>query len=305
MCDQSTQGKLTKLPLVYPGFTTSATNRPLNSYHFVTLSRNMPTSQELLQELTQLLSAQQELPKPTEGPYLEWINRKSNWVPAQYAPQELKVNPANTHKVLQRCLALALELEIPVGLYTLEASRREFTPEQKWALLDNATDEVTHYQALTNWVTSLTSGIPIQYLDEARQIREQIQEVPEHEVLKSGYVELGVFFVVLSLLRKFGGTTLKLLAQDISRDEAQHVLTNWSVIDHQGIPYSTSVLNGMRRDIVSWLVHDLRSSSYGPDFWLQQSDNLVATRSAEGLSFTKAGMYTAFFEVSNQSLAAY
>lgn len=265
----------------------------------------MPSQTELLTELTTLLDAQAELPAPTEGSYANWIGRKSNWVPAQYAKQSLPTPPSLTHKAIEKCLALALELEVPVGLYTLEASRREFTPAQRWALLDNSSDEINHYNALSNWARSYTPGLPQEYLHEARVIREALQDVPEHPVLKSGYVELGIFFVVLSILRKFGGTSLKMLGNDISRDEAQHVLVNWAVIDEQAIPYSTSVLNKFRRDVVAWLTSDIKSRDLSQSFWLDQSDRLIATRQADGLDFTKHGQYVAFFEISNESMASY
>ena len=265
----------------------------------------MPSQTELLQELTTLLDAQDSLPSPTEGPYKAWVDRKSQWRPAGYAPQSIPKPPSLTHRAIEKCLALALELEVPVGLYALEASKREFTPDQRWALLDNASDEINHYNALSNWERSYTPGIPPAYLTEARAIRDTLQAIPEHEILKAGYVELGIFFVVLSILRKFGGTSLKTLSADISRDEAQHVLVNWAVIDDQAIPYSTSVLNRFRRDVIAWLTSDIKSRDLGQPFWLEQSDRLIATRKADGLAFTQHGLYMSFFEISNKTMASY
>lgn len=265
----------------------------------------MQTQTELLSELQSLLEAQLELPEPTqESAYAGFISRKSGWQPAHYQDTTFKPTGANTHICLQKALALALELEVPVGLFTLAASQREFTPDQRWALLDNSKDELVHYQALSNW---LQGGAQIEptYLAEAANFRQAISQLQEHEVVKSGYIELGVFFVVLSLFRKFGSPSLKLLAADISTDEASHVLTNWQLIDDQQIPWADSKLNKLRRDVVAWLTEDLRSDTYGQTFWLTQSDRLISTREASGLKFTQTGLYTAFFEVANTSLASY
>ena len=260
---------------------------------------------ELLQELRLLHSAQADIPAPTsESQYTGYINRKSDWQPAHYQDTRFKPSGAGTHIALQKAMALALELEVPVGLFTLAATKRDFAEDQRWALLDNSADELVHYEALSNWMAG-GAHIEPEHLDQARQYRMAIEELEEHEVVKSGYVELGVFFIVLALFRKFGDPSLKLLASDISRDEATHVLTNWAIIEANEIPWAASKLNDMRRELIHWLTSDIKNERYGYDFWEDQSQRLISTKQADGLKFTKTGMYSAFFEVANTSLASY
>jgi len=263
----------------------------------------MPNTYEEFRALTE---AQLVLPSPTpESEFYSFIGRKSGWQPAKYTQSTFKVSPVNTHVAVQKALALALALEIPVGEFTLEASKREFTGEQRWALLDNSKDELVHYEALSNWASGLSTSLPQEYLDEAQAMCEEFLSNVEHPVLKAGFIELGIFFPVLSIFRKFGTTSLKLLASDISRDEASHVLTNWAVIKEQEIAWDLPSLNKVRREVISWLTEDIKSSKFGADFWLAQSDSLITTRQAEGLKFTKVAQYTALFEVDNRSLAQY
>lgn len=260
-------------------------------------------------ELEQLLNSQIELPVPLEGSqFHKYLSRKSDWEPATYDQQQLTLDPRGLTDATLRCLALALALEIPVGEYTLAASQREFTNEQRWALLDNASDELVHFTALRNFAMSLP-GECLKLLEdyqlEALHIAKTIEDCVEHPIVKSGYIELSVFLAALSLMRKFGKAPMKILVGNISRDESVHVQTNWSIIDSQNIPYTDSKLNRIRQEIVYWMSSPIKTRKWNTDFWLEQSDRLMNHRRADGLKFTSKGMSVAFFEVSNSSLAAY
>lgn len=265
--------------------------------------------QNPLQELQANINAMVELPLPSPTSKLaHYINRKSNWTPAQYNPIQLPLDNNGFSIAVLKALALTLALEVPVGEYTLAASKQEFTPEEKWALLDNANDEITHFTALRNFATQLSPAdqkLLNLFAEEAQYIAKVIQEQVEHTIVKSGYIELSVFLVILSLLRKFGPAPIKIMVANISKDESVHVQTNWAIIDAHGIPYTDSKLNEVRQHIIDWVTGDISSRRWGLDFWMQQSDSLITNRQASGLEFTKSSMSIAFFEVDNRSLAAY
>jgi hypothetical protein len=262
-----------------------------------------------MHELHAVLAQQREILAPSKTSQMgQFIARKSNWVPASYQDILVHPTPTNTHKAILKSLALALALEIPVGEYTLAASQKEFKTDQCWALLDNAADEVTHFTALRNLAQALdlqSQALLAEYSKVAQQFAGLIERIPEHTIVKSGYIEMGVFLVVLSLMRKFGTPQMKILVGDISRDESVHVQTNWAIIDSQDIPYTDSKLDPIRRAIVSWVTEDILARRWARSFWLEQSDRLIETRRADGLQFTAAPTTVAFFEVSNSTLADY
>lgn len=242
--------------------------------------------------------------KPTE--FTGFIDNKAAWIPPSFERAEIKDVPEGVRNAAYRALALALALELPVGEYAVQSSRREFTQDQKWALLDNSKDELTHFQALTNYVNALPDAqIVYDMIPLADQFRQAIEATREHPILMGGFTELGVFFTILAFLRKFGGTSMKLLVQSISRDESMHVRVNFGIIDEQKIPYEFSKLNKVRRDIIAWIFSGIRSDKYNLDFWMRSSDSLIATRQDVNLSYTAKAIMPAFFEIGNPNLPKY
>lgn len=253
-------------------------------------------------EFKALTKAFQATVPDTKDQYTEYVARKSDWQPATYDSNlSLPETPLKTHEALLRALAIALVFEVPVGEYTLESAKKEFTVSQKYALYSNSLDELTHYRALSNFQNALGNN---PYLQEADSFRKQLETIPEHPLLKSGYMELGVFFTLLAMFRKYGNFPLKQLSLNISRDESSHVLTNWSILDQNNIRSTLGALDTLRKQLIDYVSRPILGRE-GVDFWLRQSNNLISTRKATELDFTKQGHYVAFFEVPNSSLAAY
>lgn len=257
------------------------------------------------EELRILTAALADTPEP-QGKYRDIIGRKSSWTPAPLESQLKSSRQAQTMGslgVVQRCVALALELEVPVGLYTADASSREVPQDIRWALLHNSKDELTHLEAFQN--AAATLEVPVQFQEEAKAIAQSFLDFQGHPIFMAGFIELGLFFPTLSMLRRFGDTALKLLVNDVSRDEATHVLTNWSAIDDLRVPNHSHKLQQVRREAIQWLTQGLQLERWGADFWVSQSDQLIENRRASGLDFTRVGMSVSFFEVSNRNLAYY
>ena len=235
--------------------------------------------------------------------YQQLLDRKTSWKPAEME-YELIGEEYGRLATIQKAIALGLALELPVGDFTLSASKGDLPAEQGVVdlLIANSTDEDIHYSGFLS--AERAFGCPEKYKQEANQLAELVINHPDHVVAKSGYLELGVFFVTLPMMRKLGSVGLKLLSENISRDEAIHVSTNFLIIDQLDLKVSQS-LNQLRIEAVEWVASELTMPGMGRAYWRRQSDKLVANRQAPELAWTKAGQSAAFFEISNKNFGKY
>jgi hypothetical protein len=235
--------------------------------------------------------------------YQQLLDRKTSWKPAEMEYEPISEDYGRL-VTLQKAIALGLALELPVGDFTLSASKGDLPTEQGVVdlLIANSADEDTHYAGFLS--AERAFGCPEKFKQEANQLAELVINHPDHVVTKSGYLELGVFFVTLPMMRKLGSVGLKLLSENISRDEAIHVSTNFLIIDQLGLKISQS-LDKLRIDVVEWVTSELTLPGMGRAYWRRQSDKLVANRQAPELAWTKAGQSAAFFEISNKNFGKY
>ena len=235
--------------------------------------------------------------------YQALLDRKTSWTPAVMEPEAISYEEGRLDTIW-RAIALGLALELPVGQFTLSASKGDLPndPAVIDLLLSNTHDEEVHYAGFQ--AAELAYGCPDVYKDEALAISKLLIEHPDHTVVKAGYMELGVFFVTLPLIRKLGDVGLKLLSENISRDEATHVSTNYMIIDQLGLRPSQS-LSDLRVAVIDWLTQNLTVPGMGRPYWLRQSEKLVSNREAPDLSWTKVGQTPAFFEISNSAFSRY
>jgi hypothetical protein len=233
--------------------------------------------------------------------YTSFIERKRKWEPAHGDTSNID---AYFEPTLKKAVALAMSLELPVGELTYDGSSGNFKDTEKYALIHNATDEDTHYRAFKpyeDWAS--------EYLAEADNITQALLDEDQNPVFIAGYMELGIFFVSLPILRYFGNAALSTLSGEISRDESSHVLTNWALIDDYNLGSEYGKLASIRREVVDWLTCDLDDIGLDnpkatKDFWVNQSDSLIKKRQAD-LKETQAGQYVSFFEIPNTALGAY
>lgn len=245
-------------------------------------------------------------PEPTQ--YTQFIDRKRAWSAPYECNPDANPDPSE-HETVQKCLALAMALEIPVGDLVLDGlhlkrNYRKLPSDVEYALIHNANDEATHYEAFSvaykghqvestpfdSDMAALLHGLPVGY----------------HPVYLAGYLELGVFMVTLSMLRRYGSSPVQTLVADVSRDESTHVLTNWALTDEYSLGTEGDRLRKWRHDVMTWLTSSLpNEGKYTPSFWLEQSDSLINKRRADGLEFTKAAIVPAFFETSAKQRGAY
>lgn len=243
----------------------------------------------------------------SEDIYSKTTQSKSPWTATEYQTDinsKKALERSGILEALHKACALALTLEVPVGFLTSSVLESPLTDNQRLSLLSNSMDEVNHYTAFSNLNKSLQVSPTL--LKEAKDLVAPLVDSEKyHPIFLSGFIELSLFFPTLAIFRKFGDTTIKLLAGDVSRDEAVHVRTNWQLIDDLNIKNESPSLSLIRKDIIHWLTSSIKGSPYDFHFWLDQSNRLINTRKAEGLDFTTVGQTTAFFEVSNANLAYY
>lgn len=233
--------------------------------------------------------------KELEPKFKSIREQKRLWNPRQFQPDEIKSDRDSVLKVL----AIGLALELPVGEFISRASKSDLPGlgEHGKALLErNVLDEDVHFDAISKAVVAFP--VPQQYKDEAELIAKNWLAHPDHTLLKAAVLELGVFFPALAILRKSGSVPLKVMSNDISRDEASHVNSNWTVADSLGYTVTPS-LNSLRRATVAWIVGSNASQ------WLETSDRLISTRKAPELSFTAPAVATAFFEIDRSAISGY
>lgn len=112
-------------------------------------------------------------------------------------------------------------------------------------------------------------------------------------------LENSVFFVILPLLRMFGGVGLGIISGDISGDESVHAAVHRQAAHDLGLTYSSS-LDRLRRDTVGWLVDGLRIPEAGrsgkPQRWLDASDSLLY-QGASDLVETRRAIQPAFLKL--------
>lgn len=235
--------------------------------------------------------------------YQALLDRKTSWSPAPMEPEAINYEDGRLDTIW-KAIALGLALELPVGQFTLSASKGDLPndPAVIELLLSNTHDEEVHFAGFQ--AAERAYGCPTHLKEQANEIAQLLIEHPDHTVVKAGYMELGVFFVTLPLIRKLGDVGLKMLSENISRDEATHVATNYQIIDQMGLKASQSLSN-LRVTIINWLTEDLKIAGMGRQYWLRQSERLVLNREAPDLSWTKVGQTPAFFEISNASFSRY
>ena len=128
------------------------------------------------------------------------------------------------HEVVQRILALGLELELPVGQFVSEHLQGVEAQSLKLLLKSNIADEARHHRGIELAV----EAYPL--TDEAKGGAKLMasfwQDRTDSPILLAAALEIGVFLSSLAALRLFGGSSLALMADGISRDEYRHASVN-------------------------------------------------------------------------------
>ena len=140
--------------------------------------------------------------------------RKFPWTPINPVVDKIS---AGAEDLFGRCLALRV-LEIPVGEFVTEASKKEFNvPQESLDLfISNITDEEVHDKQL-QYAHDAYKVTTSTMQREANEILQQWIDLDDHPLIKAMILERSIFFIILPMLRMFGDTSLRTISQDISR----------------------------------------------------------------------------------------
>jgi len=236
--------------------------------------------------------------------YQDVAKRRKEWVPIK--PTATEYAEEGTTDLLSRCVALRA-LELPVKDLILEGlSRKEaalLTEEGKAELLRNTLDEERHDIALNNCV-AVFGDYDASYEKEVDAIVKAWEEHPDSPILKAAVLENGIFFMILPLLRRFGGAGMRTTSADISADEICHVMLHRYAAIQLGHKPSES-LDQLRKATVDWIVRSFAHPQISAERLHTASDNLMYKGVSDELKFTQSYQVPAFFENSNTVLPYY
>ena len=219
-------------------------------------------------------------------------------------------------KTIQKALE-ARHLELPVGQWIKECASRE----RKWLsdygillLASNFKDEKKHdsqlnYAYSNISLANLTDKLQIE--SESRSLVSKWLKMGEkyHPVLVTWVIEQSIFFPVLTLYRRLGGTQLAMVSTEISRDETIHARTNGTIVKLLGLSIPSD-LDDLRQETIEWLVLDLDDSGiedkYGQSQnYIDQSFQLLHQGSYAKFKDTSFAVMPGFFETHRSHLPKY
>lgn len=231
-----------------------------------------------------------------------------------YGDQNLPVQPDwNCDRVINKLLALGLELELEVGEFVKSAQSKSDIPDDpfvKKLLQSNIADEAKHFKAFD--YARKSYNVDLENVREASNLRElwQFLTNKEHPLLIAMALEIGVFLPFLGCSRLFGGKAIATMAKRIAEDEYRHIITNRTLLDDIGIDawnLPKSILSAIRQTI-AWAIDDLNipesmvDEDFNLDFVLRASQELIETGQAQDLDdVCFVADHILPFEVSNAS----
>lgn len=255
-----------------------------------------------IEELNLLTLTETALHPPSTGKYANILSQKSPWDAPTFAKSPPMADQYKT--LLQRCLALALLLEVPVGIYALEASKRELSNDQRYTLINNSKDEIRHYAGFYNYVQR--NPLSEEDLSEAQSFLDWLENSLEHPVVNAACIEIGLFFPILAMIRRYADPALRNLGQEINRDERTHVLTNWSIIKDKSITYDKACFKKFCHNAIDWIIpSDHPDTNFDRDKWLRVSNNLLTNQYAPELDYTRTAVIPSPLETSATSVSKY
>lgn len=240
--------------------------------------------------------------------YTQLLQRKREWQPIKPTGQNL---PEYLQPLIKHILALRI-LEIPVSDWVIAATGREkLSPDAHQLVLANSRDEYVHDQALS-YAAEAYNALDIP--EEARQLQARAIEIAqtEHPLLVAYMTETGLFFPALALLQTFGDATLKLVSQDIARDEQIHIQTNRHITQLLNLQPSRQMTEWWRAAI-HWLLVPLKSLQLQPlpnvppqltqvDYWRHKAETFIHSGKVSLIHRTPV---PAFFEINRRNLPKY
>jgi hypothetical protein len=257
-----------------------------------------------------------------------YLQRCYNGVPHFWNPQDLTTEPYTVFgdddfpvqedwgvdTAIKKTIALALQLEMPVGEWVGDFTRKEgerVSPIAQTLLKSNIKDETFHFRGFQK--AAQAYPISDKIMQESAYIGDRWLSDPSHTIAKACFAETGVFLISLAILRLLGGKELANLAEQVSVDESRHVATNRGILVDLGESCTTPTFSliGLIRDTLDWVCDGLNvpgdvlgeDFNFNRDFLLASSDELIQHGTAKQLNeLMSFAVHSLPFEVSNEAL---
>jgi hypothetical protein len=167
----------------------------------------------------------------------------------------------------QRMVAVALELELPVGAFIRSLLEREADVpiEAKSGLYKNILDEEKHQDAFIKIKQTYTPNQLQETI--ASRFRKQIISSKSHPLVKARDLETNLFVPFQICMRFFGSQSLERIINWISIDENRHIQYNWEVSAALNIGLDTD-FNQICGEVAEWVFDPLESFTQDKVFWL-------------------------------------
>lgn len=233
--------------------------------------------------------------------FFEYEQTRVEWEPAYVVKDNQLEFSDEIDSCFSRCIALALELELPVGAFIRGLIERENdipTTALKGLVL-NIQDEEKHFKAFEN--ISKTYKVYNADRQQAINYRKSLIHSKAHPLQKSRDLETILFIPLQSAMRYYGSQSLERVISAVSLDEYRHLQYNWEVSHLLGINFNVELEN-MISTIAKWMFEPLKESNLNFQFWNKRIDDMRIDGKSEILEgIMSYAIKTAPFEVSNEN----
>lgn len=242
---------------------------------------------------------------------LNWERVESRRRP--WTPNEPEVNSESCEfsddpafiRVMSRCLALT-PLEPAVAEFITEGLDRVDRSKVSDAAINtlrlNIKDEEKHEVALNR---AMAAWIEYDRSQEeaAKPLIAAWSALDVNPILKTAVLEQSIFMLGLTIFSRFGGISLRVTAQDISRDEVRHASANKAVAAMLGSRPSKALMS-LRTETLAFMFDGLNHRGYTLDRMITNSDKLLRTGKTD-FTDTAEGVVYAPFEIKRTNASDY
>lgn len=226
----------------------------------------------------------------SDNEYTHLHKSRLEWQPRKLVKESL---PVEIETGFSRCVALGLELELPVGSFIRAViDKSDKLPQSAInGLIANIIDEEKHFDAFNQMRCYLKD----EDLETAKNFRKQCLHDKTHPLAKARDLESYVFLPLQGFMRAYSGQALERVIADISHDEYRHTNYNWLLSNDLKIKRFKD-FEKLCLDIVSWCV----KGSGVESLW----ENVCIDIQQDGyspvlVSLLNYGIHRAPFEISN------
>lgn len=231
------------------------------------------------------------------------LEDRKDWKPSDIPKEPLNLDDNCYLETLKKCVALSLNLELPVGAFIrhLLDEEKNLPPTAFNGLLLNIQDEEKHQIAFEKIAIHYTPTPEMLY--QANEFRKIITKLKINPLIKARDLETCLFIPVQTYMRFVGGETLERTIADVSHDEYRHLNYNWAVSEMLKLDIIIEFIEQLAY-ICRWVFSDLpgglMTDPTTHNFWNEALFQMAEQGESKNLSgIMNYGIHKAPFEISN------